>query len=382
MINDKYLQDLQLISDKTNSVSDSSWDELSQELQYQYSPETLRKAAATQYGGVAVYEYFMNHQPEYASDEKIEQFEKIKDELYKERVRLQDANREKRNELKNDARYENLVEVLKEKIDLLEPVQKHISSYQYNGNNNAVAILSDIHFGMTIDNVFELYNVEIATQRLMQWKDKVIRYCRQNLINTLYIGLAGDATSGLIHLGQRVSQEEDVIDQIISISEILSDIIIEIAAEVNCLKLYGVVGNHCRVVANKNDSIPSENFERLMYEYIKLRTGYQVIQNGKEDFVEFEISGKKCVMAHGDADSIQNAKEHFSDILHYVPDYIFLGHVHHLSIEDDNSCMVVVNGSVMGSDEYIARLRKNTHPYQMLLIFMDGDELIHKINLD
>ena len=44
--------------------------------------------------------------------------------------------------------------------------------------------------------------------------------------------------------------------------------------------------------------------------------------------------------------------------------------------------MVVVNGSVMGSDEYIARLRKNTHPYQMLLIFMDGDELIHKINLD
>ena len=81
MINDKYLQDLQLISDKTNSVSDSSWDELSQELQYQYSPETLRKAAATQYGGVAVYEYFMNHRPEYASDEKIEQFEKIKDEL-------------------------------------------------------------------------------------------------------------------------------------------------------------------------------------------------------------------------------------------------------------------------------------------------------------
>lgn len=93
MINEKYLQDLQLISDKVNSISSYSWEELAQELTYQYSSETLRKAASTQYGGISVYEYFMSHKSEYASDEQIEKFEKLKDELYKERVKLQDADR-------------------------------------------------------------------------------------------------------------------------------------------------------------------------------------------------------------------------------------------------------------------------------------------------
>lgn len=380
---DKYLQDLQLLSDKVGGVCDESWDEIAAQLGYNYSTDTLRKSLNGEYGGAAVYQYMLDKESSYASDAQIEEFEKLKDDLYKERVKLQDANREHRNDLREEARYENLCELLEEKLDLLEPLNVKKVPLHVDNPCVAFALLSDVHYGMTIDNVFEYYDMQVAQERLYLWRDKVIAYCKRNNVNSLNIGFLGDLTSGLIHLQQRVAQEEDVIDQIVKISEILSEIIVNIESEINEVKLYGVVGNHCRVVANKNDSLPSENFERLIFEYIKLRTGCQVIQNGKEDFVECYFGSKKCVLAHGDNDTISNAKQHFSDILGYVPDYIFLGHLHHLMEEDISGCTIIVNGSVMATDDFATKIRKNTAAYQMLIIQnqSDNDEFVYKLNL-
>lgn len=378
----KYIQELQILSDKVDGLCDESWEELSEEMNYPYHPDTLAKSVRGKYGGVSVYKYFLKNQDKYASDEQIKKLEQIKDELYIERTMLQDANREKRNILREEARFKNIKECLQEKLDLLEPFNNTYCEHKINSNIEAVALLGDIHYGMIVDNVKNLYNKDVAKERLITWKNKLIKYLQNNNVNTLHLCLQADFVSGLIHLGQRVSQEEDVIDQTIEISEILSNLIVGIKDNVKELKIYGVVGNHDRVVANKNDSIASENFARLIYEYIKIRTGINVIQNGKEDFVEFNCSGKKCILTHGDKDSISNAKQHFCDLLDYKPNVIYLAHVHHMMMNDDNGTEIVVNGSVISTDDYAMSLRKHTEPYQIMQIFNENDVITYKIMLE
>ena len=57
---------------------------------------------------------------EITDDELMKQLESIKDEIYKERVKLQDVQREKRKKLRVDARFENLLDVLKKEIEKLQ----------------------------------------------------------------------------------------------------------------------------------------------------------------------------------------------------------------------------------------------------------------------
>jgi predicted phosphodiesterase len=378
---DNYIKEIQLLADKVDGLSDESWQEIAEQLHYPYAVDTLRKSANGQYGGVAIYKYFLEHQDMYASDEQIKQFEKLKEDLYKERVRLQDVSREYHKELRVEARYENLIELLNDKIDLLEPIPFSFNSLQTDSCVEAVVLLGDIHFGAIVDNVKNIYNIDVAKERLSLWAQKVIGYCKQYKVNTLHVCLQGDLINGNIHLGQRVSQEEDVISQTVDMGEILSNVLQIIAANVPNIKIYGVRGNHDRTMPDKKQNIDEENFARLIYEYIKLRTGLKIIQNGKEDFVEFMCHNNRCVLTHGDKDNFSNAKGHFCDLLDYKPNYIYLGHVHHFMMSEENNINIVVNGSVISTDDYAMGIRKNTKPYQIMQIFDNDDVITCKIIL-
>ena len=113
-------------------------------------------------------------------------------------------------------------------------------------------------------------------------------------MQTLYINLLGDLIAGNIHTSVRVEQEEDVISQIVHVSEILSNFISEISKYVNDVKVICVQGNHGRVTPNIKESLNQENYERLIYEYIRLRLpNVNIITNGFEDWVAYNIGDRK-----------------------------------------------------------------------------------------
>lgn len=118
-------------------------------------------------------------------------------------------------------------------------------------NNVGVALLSDIHYGLKVNNNVNEYSTSIASKRLSLWSSKVIDYCQLYNVQDLNIILCGDLISGLIKLSARVAQEEDVSEQIESISEILSQEIAKINQKIANVNLYGVIGNHSRMNAKK-----------------------------------------------------------------------------------------------------------------------------------
>ena len=91
------------------------WDEVCDYIGADVHPDSLRKAfATTEYGGYSVAKYLMDKTANELTEDMIASLEKKKVEEYKERVRLQDARREYNKELRAEARYESLREILQE----------------------------------------------------------------------------------------------------------------------------------------------------------------------------------------------------------------------------------------------------------------------------
>lgn len=379
---DKFEEQIQELIDKVDGISDKTWEEIAEDLDLNMSADTIRRSFNCGiFSGYRVAKHYRSQISNGSTLDSIE-LNDLKNEIYKERVRLQDVNREKRNYLREQARFENLLEVLKENIVQIPQEKEAKISQSYNDRNNiAVALLSDIHYGLQVDNNVNMYSTTIASSRLNFWSTKVIEYCQLYHVQTLNIVLCGDLISGLIKLSARVAQEEDVAEQIMTISEILSQEITKINSEISFVNIYGVVGNHSRMNASKEDNIDSENFERLIFRYIELRTGLKVIDSGHSDYLEFNVGGSSCIATHGHNDKFGNVVNDFSKVLGYIPDYIYMGHTHHLQVEENGQTTVIANGSVVGADDYAVKIRKYTKPSQVLHIISGNDDNIININL-
>lgn len=377
-----YQDELDLLVDKVEGTTNKDWEEMVDELELDVHPDSLRKSfTGGRYCGYLVYKYMLEKLEEGYTSEESARLETLRQELYKEKCRVQDQKREYNKLLRESARYEHLEDLMVKAIEDIEPLKLN-SVHEPNPTNvEAVLILSDFHYGLLIDNVLNEYNVDIANERLETLLKKTIYYCQLHKVQKLHLGLAGDLISGAIHLQSRIDAEEDLITQVINVGELLANFVNGLKAYIPEVKVYGVIGNHSRVNADKKSNMPAENFERLIFKHIELRLpNVRVCMNGLEDWITFKVKDQLVFMTHGDKDSLSNIKLHSVNLLGRVPDRIYFGHIHHMNIKDDNGTEIVVNGSISGVDEFAMSLRCNTKPYQVLQVF-DNDVCTYKINL-
>ena len=377
-----YEKKLQTLIGKVEGSVDMGWDEVCDYIGADVHPDSLRKAfATTEYGGYNVAKYLMNKTAHELTEDMIASLETKKEEEYKERVRLQDARREYNKELREEARYENLIDVMKCAIDEM-PNLSFYSKEVGSSRVKASLVVSDLHYGALIDNAVNFYDTDVCKERMSTLLDKTIKYCTIHHVKELYVNLAGDLVCGNIHLTSRVEQEEDIIAQTMQVAELLSNFLAELSKHVPSVVAVCVQGNHSRVTPNKKESLNQENFERIIFEYIKMRLpNIRMLINGAEDWIAYNIGERKMFLEHGDKSSVSSAREKAINLLGYVPDTIIFGHFHHLEVNDDNGTDIVVNGSVMGSDSYAVRRRLHTRPYQVMQVYDGADVCTYKLTL-
>jgi DNA repair exonuclease SbcCD nuclease subunit len=224
-----------------------------------------------------------------------------------------------------------------------------------------------------VDSIFNQYNTDIAKERLELLANKIIDTCKRNDVNTLHIGLLGDFITGIIHGSTIAQAQEDLIDQIINVSNLLSYFCGYIAEQIPNVNVYVVYGNHERSTQGKSDRAYKENFGRLIAVILKkdLKNICKVIDNGYEDFVQFTLeNGKTVVMTHGTNDSVESANNNFSKLLHTDVYRVYMGHLHDVK----ESRGTLVNGSIMGGDDYSISKRLNSKPTQLLEIYYKGTD--------
>lgn len=324
-------------------------------------------------------------------DETLKKIEEKKKELEKLKIQFQDQRREYRKLERSDARFERLVEVLEENINNLTPIKFNIDTYEIDNEESTQAVLmaSDWHIDSEFENVLSKYNINVAKKRIEELLNKTIKYCKSNNVDTLHLELLGDNINGGIHWGSKVESEEDVISQVITLCEILSEFVTKLCEKIPNVKIYSVIGNHSRVNMSKNDNQKGENLERLVPFYLKARL--QNINNVeiKEDcnldygIIMFDVLNTKIIGVHGDLDNPSNAIDNMIKMFKVFPDEIHMGHRHHHFEKEEYDIEVNQNGSLQSTDTYAFNIRKSGKAMQKLNIYnKDGRLCSYKIKLD
>lgn len=381
----EYEDELKYLVDMVESTDNMDWAKAVVDLNVNMHPDSLRKSFNVgRYSGYKVYKYMQNKmESEYLADEEILKLESLRDEIYKEKCKLQDANREKRAVLREEARYENLVEVLKDSIsDLYDIDLKPYKESKSKTKKTAVLQLSDWHCGSKVDHQFGYYDIATMIDRAGVIKNKAIKYCKLHGVTNLIVEINGDMLDGAIHVSSRVEQEEGVINQIATVTNVLANFINDLKPYFENIKVYTTLGNHGRLTPNKHDSVTKENFETLIPLWLRDKLkDVTVIDSKGLDFLKYDIDGKTICMAHGQNDKLTTCISDFSKLFKVVPSEIHLGHTH--AYKDINDCdtIVTVNGSLVGSDEYSLTLRKVTKPSQNLIVYED-DRCIYELKAE
>lgn len=329
----------------------------------------------------------------FTEDEYLKKIREEKEELFKAKKQFQDQRREYNKILTMDARSDHLTE------ELIK-IAKSLPTRQLNNfsdipvvesGKEAILVLADWHYGEISDNIWNKYNTYICKQRVEKLYEKVSQYLRHNRVEKLHIMLLGDEIHGAIHSSCRVMSEEDTCEQLMHVSEIIAQFIDALSSKVNHIDVYSTYGNHARTIQNKDDSIHSDNMERIIPWWIRQRlqnnNRVNIIESDYYEFIAFNVCGYNIAGCHGDLDKVKNfgvvANTIFSKLYGKTIDYAFLADKHHIEEFEQLGIESILVRSLCGADEYSNNKRLYSAPGQTLVIFTpeDGRQCTYNIKL-
>ena len=308
-------------------------------------------------------------------------------DLQKERVKISDERIQANAYIRALAREETIKDIALEcaremnSKKILRPTKELCVS----GKNAAILQLSDIHYGLIVDNYWNKYNPDIAKEKIAQLRDKVIYYCQLNDVSDLYITELGDAIAGRIHETIRYQSRFDVITQIMQISEIIAEMVTDLS-EYFDIHYYCCLDNHSRLEPNKKAALDLESLARIIPWYLKERVGNFVeINDNKygEDIITFQCKGFNIAGCHGDKDSPIKIVDNLSMMTRENFDMVLTAHLHHFSADEKNQILVISNPSILSTDDYSKNLRLSSKSAQNLIIVSDDNvmECLYRIVL-
>lgn len=329
-----------------------------------------------------------------SQSEEAEELKLLKEGIQKERRKLFDQRREYNKLLTSDARAEHLTECMIEAANAIN--QRYplldLSGHIYNCKKEALVCFSDWHYGLVTDNIWNKYNVEICKDRVAKFVKYTKTYLLQNNVDTAHIVLLGDSANGCIHTSCRIKSEEDTCDQIMHVSEIIAQAINEISLVVNKVNVYSCYGNHLRSVQKKEDSIHSDNMEKIIPWWLeqRLKENKKISINYSEykEFTYINILGYSIVCVHGDnfnfKDICVTVNSLFSKLFGHQIDYTVSGDKHHLEEYGQYGIESILVRSLCGTDDYANSKHLYDKPGQTLIIFNDeyGRECTYHIPLE
>lgn len=372
-----------------------SWDDvanlINKELDYEYTESKYRK----QYQ--AFEKMFEANREKILSDDDsyLKELIEQQNELYKIKKQVADQRREYRKLLTYDARAEHLYERLIEaanKLNQERPLNfnETIKTIKNTTSDEGLLVISDIHYGMVTDNIWNKYNTQIAKERLEELVVKVKERIKLHKLSRLHIVLLGDNAHGAIHTGCRVAAEEDTVDQIMQVSELLAQVIVELSKNVNETKVYSTYGNHLRTIQKKRDSVHSDNMEKIIPWWLKARLqnnkDVEIIDSEYHEFIKLNILGYNICATHGDLDSIKDfgitVNTIFSKEYGETIDYTILGDKHHIEEFERLGIENILVRSLCGVDDYANGNRLYSYAGQTFITFNeDGRDATYHIKI-
>lgn len=255
-------------------------------------------------------------------------------------------------------------------------------------SEEAVLLSSDLHIGEVVSvretNGLAEYNYDIYCKRL-RYQGKVISNLRHNKLNIpltkLTVVCLGDMISGIIHEELTITSEMTIVEQVVRGAQEYANFLRSMATIFPSVKVIGIAAaNHPRLKIKKEFKRKWANWDFIFYKMVELHC--QNIDNIEFDipkslFWVGDICGHKCLALHGDDIrswmsipwyGIERMTYRLKSLLMsqgHAIEYIFLGHFHQSGEISDVVGEKVLNGSMIGGNEYsIGALGATNYPCQ------------------
>lgn len=378
-----YEQILQECSNKVQGISDIDWAEIVDKYGLNIHYDSLRKSQQlSPFGGAFVSEYYKQKACENNSDIKNDEYYKTlcaeKHEIRKEKQKLFDERTGLNKLFREQSRREELYNIVKRAIDEYKPINfSYSQSPVIDSDSDMVIQLSDVHCGVNIISPFNIFNFDILKERLRKYLDEIFEIRDTYNSQNAYLILGGDMIHGLIHTNARIEAKENIVEQVIKISDVIANFINELRYRFENVFVYTTPGNHGRSMANKEESVRGENFD-LLVSYV-LGKDFKNVDNV---FVEensldvniatFNVRGWNVYANHGDKDSEKNVVYNMTKLArrakYPLPDLCFLGHRHTNGLTTVDEVKVIQTGCVGGMDSYSIDGRYVGAPEQVVTV--------------
>lgn len=367
---------------KANHTLDIEWQEIIDKYGLDIHYDTLRKATQTIFGGAFVSEYFKSKNSECTNDDTyLAEIRAAKQEIRKEKQKLFDERTALNRVLREQGRIESMYEIVKRAIDD-HAVERfdYIPKPHVESDNDLVIHLTDIHCGVNIVSPFNTFNTDVLKQRLHKYLDEVFDIQRTYKSQNAYLILGGDLIQGLIHVNSRIEAKENVVEQIMTVTDLISDFIYELSKVFNRVEVHTTAGNHSRATANKEETAHKENFDLLIpfackkdLKYVK---NVEFIDNYLDyDIATFSVRGHMVYASHGEKDSpntVVSNMTKFARKAHLpLPDICYLGHRHTNGLKTVDDVKVIESGCVDGMDSYTIDRRFTGSPEQTVTVITE-----------
>lgn len=250
--------------------------------------------------------------------------------------------------------------------------------------------LSDWHYGIVIDTIYNQYNPDIARERIAQLVSKVKDIIYKEKIKYLYVFNLGDMIAGNIHLTIRLNSRVNVLNQIMEVSELLSDAVASLAPCVEGIDYFAALDNHSRIDPIRENSLELESLCRITTWYMKERL--KGIKNVDihdtnaygPDIITTSIWEHEIAGVHGHKDKPEKVVDNLVLMTKHNFDLILTSHFHHFQADEKNEVLVLCNSSLMGTDDYAQKLRLSAKPSQNFIVATPDNvaEVIYRIVLN
>ena len=324
------------------------------------------------------------------SEEKqnlLNEIERAKIELEKERKKKQTINVEFNKLLRESAReelfYESMERAIKER-----PLYKVAPPLKINHNNkDGILAMSDFHYGREVSikglngEIINEYNNNIFKKRMHDLLSQTIDICLDRGIEHLHIMNLADCIDGILRVSQLRSLQTGIVDSVIEFSEFLAEWLNALSSYVR-IDYYQCWGNHdeIRALSGKKGDFPHENVNKIIMKFLELSLSNNtnvVIHNEDLPYIYFDICGSKVFGYHGEDKNLPKTLKWFEDIYGVNIDYIIGGHLHSQSLEtvgmgsySDKQAIRIP--SICSIDDYSMSLHSSSRAGANIFIFEEG----------
>ncbi len=375
---------LRLITGKIEKTLDLDWSEIVQILGLDCSADHLRKTA---YGLYEASKYFEEKIKDGINEDNIfKELELKKQELEKEKIKVQTERIALNQALREEARFELFIEHAVKAIREVKPIQINTSIYTdsiENINQSGLLIFADPHYAKEFKilglygEVINEYSIEIFEKRMWKLLDKTVKIINKEGFKKISVFNLGDELEGILRIGQLMTLKLGLVDSAIAFAYFIAGWLNELSKYV-LIDYYSTEGNHTdvRLLTGKKGDFPQENMSKVIQTLVAeiLRDNPNIIiHKNNTDKIFVNIEGFNVLGIHGEEKNVMQAIRDFSFIYNTQIDYLCTGHKHHansINAGVGKGCIGV--GSVIGIDDFSMKLKRTSNPTATFVIFERG----------